>query len=637
MADLTGMLQAAAGQAGGEGAYIEDVFSTYLFNGNNSTQTITNGIDLDGEGGLVWIKHRDDGSSSRLFDTERGTLNSLQSDTSNAEVSTVNSLTSFNSNGFSLGSSTQVNNGGKIVSWTFRKAPKFFDCVTWTGNGVAGRTVSHNLGSVPGCIIVKATSIVEAWPLYHRANTANPETDYLRLNATSATVDSNLYWNDTAPTDTVFTVGTDSAVNQSGVTYVAYLFAHDAGGFGDDGAQNVISCGSYTGTGAEQFITLGWEPQFVIIRQADGADNWHMLDNMRGIASGSVDARIYANSAVGESSAFDYMSLTATGFSATAGVLYGSGANYIYIAIRRGPMKTPESGTEVFAIDTLSATPPSYTSGFPIDMAMNSTSSISSSFYNDVVSRLTGTKFLRTSSTAAESSETYYKTDFMTGWDNRGGTNSDQYSWMFRRAPGFMDVVCWTGNDVSGRNINHNLGAVPELIIVKLRTGSGSQDWAVYTAPTGNTKYMRLNGTLAATVGSAWWNNTTPTDTVFTVGNEDVVNNTGWTYVAYLFASLAGVSKVGSYTGNGTSVSVTTGFQPRFILVKRTDSTGNWIFGDSARGLVAGDDPYLLLNSNAAEDTDEDWVDVSATGFTINETAANANVNTGTYIYLAIS
>jgi hypothetical protein len=636
MADLTGMLQAAAGQAGGEGAYIEDVFSTYLFNGNNSTQTITNGIDLDGEGGLVWIKHRDDGSSSRLFDTERGTLNSLQSDTSNAEVSTVNSLTSFNSNGFSLGSSTQVNNGGKIVSWTFRKAPKFFDCVTWTGNGVAGRTVSHNLGSVPGCIIVKATSIVEAWPLYHRANTANPETDYLRLNATSATVDSNLYWNDTAPTDTVFTVGTDSAVNQSGVTYVAYLFAHDAGGFGDDGAQNVISCGSYTGTGAEQFITLGWEPQFVIIRQADGADNWHMLDNMRGIASGSVDARIYANSAVGESSAFDYMSLTATGFSATAGVLYGSGANYIYIAIRRGPMKTPESGTEVFAIDTLSATPPSYTSGFPIDMAMNSTSSISSSFYNDVVSRLTGTKFLRTSSTAAESSETYYKTDFMTGWDNRGGTNSDQYSWMFRRAPGFMDVVAYTGTSTGNSAKPHNLGVAPELLIIKCRSAS-FDGWRVTTLglfPDG----LKLNTDGALQTGvSSFSGASTPDANNFYVSADGEVNSSARTYIAYLFASLAGVSKVGSYTGNGTSVSVTTGFQPRFILVKRTDSTGNWIFGDSARGLVAGDDPYLLLNSNAAEDTDEDWVDVSATGFTINETAANANVNTGTYIYLAIS
>ena len=124
---------------------------------------------------------------------------------------------------------------------------------------------------------------------------------------------------------------------------------------------------------------------------------------------------------------------------------------------------------------------------------------------------------------------------------------------------------------------------------------------------------------------------------MFSVGTNADVNTSAATYVAYLFASLAGVSDIGTYTGNGSSVTVTTGFQPRFILVKRTDSTGNWIVGDSARGLVAGDDPFLELNTSDAEVTNEDWVDVSATGFTINETAANANVNTGTYIYLAIS
>jgi hypothetical protein len=125
---------------------------------------------------------------------------------------------------------------------------------------------------------------------------------------------------------------------------------------------------------------------------------------------------------------------------------------------------------------------------------------------------------------------------------------------------------------------------------------------------------------------------------VFTVGTGATVNENSGTYVAYLFASVSGVSKVGSYTGNGSSVTVTTDFQPRFILVKRTDSNGNWIVSDSARGLVSGSDPYLLLNDTAAEDTDEDWVDITSTSFTVNQTtAANANVNTGTYVYLCIA
>jgi hypothetical protein len=202
----------------------------------------------------------------------------------------------------------------------------------------------------------------------------------------------------------------------------------------------------------------------------------------------------------------------------------------------------------------------------------------------------------------------------------------------FRRAPGFFDVVCDTGTG-SAHTISHNLGVVPELMIRKKR--SASDNWIVYAGDP--TDYLILNTTAATADLNTMWNDTAPTSSVFTVGTNDDVNQSTGTFVTYLFASLAGVSKIGTYTGNGSSVTVTTDFQPRFILVKRTDSTGNWIFGDSARGLVAGDDPYLLLNSTAVEDTDEDWVDVSATGFTVNETAANANVSTATYLYLAIS
>jgi hypothetical protein len=151
---------------------------------------------------------------------------------------------------------------------------------------------------------------------------------------------------------------------------------------------------------------------------------------------------------------------------------------------------------------------------------------------------------------------------------------------------------------------------------------------------------MRLNDTLAATVGSAWWNNTTPTSSVFTVGNEDVVNNTGWTYVAYLFATCAGVSKVGSYTGTATTQTINCGFTAgaRFVLIKRTDSTGDWYVWDSARGIIAGNDPYLLLNSTAAEVTSTDYVDTASSGFQISDTAPAAiNASGGTYIFLAIA
>ena len=165
MATKKKMLQAAAGNAGGEALNVEDVFSTYLYTGNSSTQTITNGIDLAGEGGLVWIKDRSSASNYHsLNDTERGTTKYLSSNRTDAEG--TGDLTAFNSNGFDVRyqQTGYINeSGGNLASWTFRKAPKFFDVVTYTGDGNDNRTVSHNLGSTPGMVIVKRTSGADSW------------------------------------------------------------------------------------------------------------------------------------------------------------------------------------------------------------------------------------------------------------------------------------------------------------------------------------------------------------------------------------------------------------------------------------------------------------------------------------------
>jgi hypothetical protein len=127
---------------------------------------------------------------------------------------------------------------------------------------------------------------------------------------------------------------------------------------------------------------------------------------------------------------------------------------------------------------------------------------------------------------------------------------------------------------------------------------------------------------------------------VFTIGTAFATNNSGDTYVAYLFATCAGVSKVGSYTGNGSSQTIACGFTAgsRFVLIKRTDSTGDWYVWDSARGIVAGNDPHLSLNDAAAEVTTDDSVDTDNSGFIVNQDAAtNVNVTSATYIFLAIA
>jgi hypothetical protein len=174
-------------------------------------------------------------------------------------------------------------------------------------------------------------------------------------------------------------------------------------------------------------------------------------------------------------------------------------------------------------------------------------------------------------------------------------------------------------------------------MIVKSRTGT--QNWPVYSAPLGNTKGLFLNLTNASANNSDW-NNTTPTASVFSIGSGSRVNDAAATYVAYLFATCPGVSKVGSYTGNGTTQTIDCGFAggARFVLIKRTDSTGDWYVYDTARGIVSGNDPYLLLNSTAAERTITDFIDPVSTGFALDSTAlATINVSGGSYIFLAIA
>jgi hypothetical protein len=169
---------------------------------------------------------------------------------------------------------------------------------------------------------------------------------------------------------------------------------------------------------------------------------------------------------------------------------------------------------------------------------------------------------------------------------------------------------------------------------------SATDDWWVYDAATGNTKYQVLNSTATPTTSSTAWNNTMPTSSVFSVGTGTPVNASAGTYVAYFFATVAGVSKVGSYTGNGSNQTINCGFTTgaRFVLIKRTDTTGDWWYFNSAQGISSGNDPYILLNSTAKAVTGTNYVDTASTGFQVTAAApAGMNANGGSYIFLAIA
>jgi hypothetical protein len=617
---------------------ITDVFSTYLYTGTGSAQTITNGIDLAGEGGLVWTKSRS--TQGHVFcDTEQGVGKYLSSNQTWSTVTNANVVNAFNSDGYSIGSEGDVNaNTYNFASWTFRKAPKFFDVVTYTGTGSA-QTVAHNLGIEPGCIIIKETSATRNWYVYHRS-TGN--TKYLYLNLTDAAATSSLAFNNTDPTDAEFTVGTINGINNSGATYVAYLFAHNDGdgGFGPNGDADIIKCGSYTGNGSTDGpeIDLGFEPQWVLVRGVDSNfKDWVIIDNMRGfVADGNDSQALFANKTNAETAR--PLAPLSTGFkpTGTSSDVNTNNETYIYIAIRRGPLAPPESGTEVFAVDTGSTNDPAFDSGFPVDFAIFTETNTNTD--NDVATRLLGTDGLRTNSTAAAVGPfSDFKFDFMDGWNTAGyGTNT--VSWMWKRAPSFFDVVTYTGDDAASQTVPHNLGVAPEMMIVKSRNITAS--WFCYHKDIGNTKTIYLNSTNAAkTASSGYWNNTTPTETSFTVGVNP--NQASWGgVISYLFATLAGVSKVGSYTGNGSSQTIDCGFTTgaRFILIKRTDSTGDWYVWDTERGIVAGNDPHLSLNTTAAEVTSDDSIDPDNSGFIVNQVGAtNINVSSAEYIFYAVA
>jgi len=633
--------------------YIEEVFSTDLYAGTGAALTISNNIDLSTKGGLVWIRRRDTSENHQLFDTVRGANYRISSNTTNAGPLVTDHLNSFNSTGFTLGANGNVNDSaGTYASWTFREQAKFFDVVTWSGNtSSSNRRITHNLQATPAFIIIKNTTNVDYWYVYTASTGTN---GLLLLNTTDAVSTGGNPWSTVAPTSTDFGYN-ENSIGNSG-NWVGYLFASNAGGFGLTGTDNVISCGTWTGNTT---VNLGYEPQWVLIKRTDSTSNWFLLDVMRRWTAGGILNFLLPNSSAAESTdAQSYLTINSTGFAPGSDTYFQTGT-FIYIAIRRGPMKVPSTGSSVFYPNTVAQANSPESSGvpFPPDLVNSFTrdGTDRTSDYDlfQFADRLRGlgtpnnvqstqAPSLFSSNTAVEANTGYIqlKADSQNitrgaGWNSASYGNWIYYFW--RRAPSFFDVVCYTGTGVATA-FSHNLTVVPELMIVKRR--NAANNWAVYATSLGNTNRVFINQTQASAADSTLWNNTTPTSSVFTVGTAFATNNSGNTYVAYLFATCAGISKVGSYTGTGTTLQINCGFTAgaRFVLIKRTDSTGDWYVWDTARGIIAGNDPYLLLNSTAAEVTSTDYIDTYSAGFEISSTAPAAiNGSGGTFIFLAIA
>jgi hypothetical protein len=319
------------------------------YTGNGSTQTIS-GLGFSPD--FVWIKQRNAARSHRLFDTIRGAGDALFSDLTSAAQTESNALTAFNSDGFTLGdalavnvspntyvawtwdagSSTVTNDAGSITSQVRANASAGFSVVTWIGTG-ANATVGHGLGVAPGMVIVKRRDTTGNWQVRHTSIAA---ANSIQLNLTAAAALATTVWNSTVPTSTVFSIGTDTTVNASGGTYVAYCFAPVAG---------YSSFGSYTGNGSADgpFVYTGFRPKFLLVKLSSGSiDDWFIQDTTRSPYNVSVNSLSPNNPNVESSGTFNSVDILSNGFKPrdTNQNFNGSGYTYIYAAFAEHPFAT---------------------------------------------------------------------------------------------------------------------------------------------------------------------------------------------------------------------------------------------------------------------------------------------------------
>lgn len=642
--------------AGGDPVYVDDLYSQNIYHGTGSTQIIHNGIDLSTEGGLVWTKMRSSNTTNHVWvDTERGVNKILASNDTNAEINNTNYITGFSTTGYTMGGDNAVNQLGTVsvptqyISWTFRKAPKFFDIVTYTGNGSV-RTISHSLESVPGFIIVKRTDLSTSWICFHRSVGS---TKFLELETRTGAETGSVYWNDTDPTSTNFTLGTDDNVNKLNGTYVAYLFAHDESVFGEDLDESIINCGSYTGNATiGKKITLGFEPQWLLIKRSDlsGLSDWQIFDEKRQTNS-TFTKRLFANQDVDEELSTAGIRFVSDGFElhADGSDWNGNGAEYIYVAVARRH-KPVGIGTDFFQLRLRTGDGSNYglhDLDFSSDFGSVKWRDNNDNWFTNGrhwhqqarYMRLDGnTNLVNGNQIYIEGSgkESTFTSDSNSGANQAGGLYYDMH---WRRCKGAFDIQFWTGNG-SNRTIGHNLGVAPDMMWYKPINVTGS--WIVYHSSRGASKYMATDSTNAEadalSSGANYFNETAPTSTQFTVGSDSNVNGSGNLYTAILFGSVDGLSKFGQYSGSTSTVNIDCGFTSgaRWVLIKRIDISSNWYIFDSLRGINSGTEPYFNINL-FAENSFNDYIDPNSAGFSLPGGNADVNNSGGTYIYYAIA
>ena len=646
-------------------------FNTVLYDGNGGTNNIT-GVGFQPD--LVWIKQRDTAvENHNWYDSSRGIRNFIVSNSTAANVlGSVNRLNAFDSDGFTVGSDNEINDtGSKYVAWCWKanagttvsngdgnitstvqvNQAAGFSIVQYTGTG-SNVQVGHGLGTAPTMVIFKNVSDAVNWYVWTTATGSLIRIE--GLNTTSQAVTSGL--STTLGTSTIDFTNTGD-YSASGKDYIMYCFADKP---------EYSKVGTYTGNGstAGPIINTGFEPAWLMIKViSGGTDSWFIVDNKRQ-TSNPRDERLFANSTAVEASEagakIDFFSngfqSVGTGGGSGSGQVNGNGYEYIYMAFASDASSAPTlansfntslydgSGT-TRSIAGLGFSPSfvwiKNRSAVKDHMLFDSVRGVGSGLY----SNLDNAQFTVTTNDFKS-----FDTDgFTVGQDSyTNGSGNEIVAWCWKaggspsintdgtiqsivaanQAAGFS-IVRYDGNSTAGATVGHGLSAAPETIIIKCMN-TGSTNWINYYESLGNSDYLTLNLTNDVDTSTDWFFSNATTFTLNnTFGN---ANTSSRQYIAYCFDSVAGFSKVGSYTGNGGTQSITgLGFQPSFLLFKKTDANQDWLMVDSARG----GQKELIPNSTAAEYTMTNGVSsFDSDGWTMG--ANNSlNTNAANYVYVA--
>jgi len=321
-------------------------------------------VTLDGDENMqpdmIYFKRRDSGSAGQIQDAIRGVTKFIPMDGStDAQETNAETLTAYNSDGFTVGNHNGVNNGsGTYAAWCWKTGSAFsndasatsvgntdssgsvnatskFSIAIYEGAGASlDIQVKHGLSAVPAVMWTINLDDANHRAVYHHKNTSAPETDFLYLSDDRATTDDADMWNDTAPTSAVFTAGDHSSSNRSGDSFVSYHWNE---------VQGYSKFGSYTGNGNADgtFVYLGFRPAWVMYKPSSASDNWEILDNKRDVFNPN-DTLLYANLTNAESdpaSTNDRVDFLSNGlkFRDGGGASNGSGTTYIYMAFAEAP------------------------------------------------------------------------------------------------------------------------------------------------------------------------------------------------------------------------------------------------------------------------------------------------------------